>query len=165
MARVTAAVFSNGSNQRLASLNLQQKAVLCSLAALEKNLRDRPDMDVSSTLFKSVKAMPSVKMLLTAYTSLCNSDNILHPLTGTEFRDVLAGLESLSLISWVDGKNGTFTAVAPGTPSKRGRGGGFGVKVVEEKRVASSVGIKELKECLKGPASDILLGLLSSEGL
>jgi cell division control protein 6 len=164
MARVTAAVFSNGSNQRLAALNLQQKAIMCSLFVLEKRLRDRHEMDLIATPSKANSA-PTIKALHAAYTALCNTDKVLHALTSTEFRDVLTSLETLSLISWVDGKNGTFTAVAPGTPSRRGRQGGFGMKVADEKRVTSSVAIKELKESLKGPASDILLNLLGTEGL
>jgi cell division control protein 6 len=164
MARVTAAVFSNGSNQRLAALNLQQKAIMCSLLVLEKRLRDRHEMDIMATPSKPNGA-PTIRALHAAYIALCNTDNVLHALTSTEFRDVLTSLETLSLISWVDGKNGTFTAVAPGTPSRRGRQGGFGMKVAEEKKVTSSVAVKELKESLKGPASDILLNLLGSEGL
>ncbi|KIW01444.1 uncharacterized protein PV09_07202 [Verruconis gallopava] len=164
VARVTAAVFSNGSNQRLTALNLQQKAIMCSLFVLEKRLRDRHELEAPVTPSKT-NAAPTIKALHASYTTLCKTNNLLHALTSTEFRDVLTSLETLSLISWVDGRNGTFTAVAPGTPSRRGRQGGFGTKVVEEKRVASSVALKELKESLKGPASDILLGLLSSEGL
>ena len=164
MARVTAAVFSNGSNQRLAALNLQQKAIMCSVFVLEKRLRDRHDMDMLATPSRANGA-PTIKALHAAYTDLCTTDNILHALTSTEFRDVLTSLETLSLISWVNGRSGTFTATAPGTPSRRGRQGGFGMKVAEEKRVASSVGVKELKESLKGPAADILLNLLGGEGL
>ena len=164
MARVTAAVFSNGSNQRLSALNLQQKAIMCSLFVLEKRLRDRHDMDVLATPSRANGA-PTIKALHAAYSELCKTDNILHALTSTEFRDVLTSLETLSLISWVNGRSGTFTAVAPGTPSRRGRQGGFGMKVVEEKRVSSAVGVKELKDSLKGPAADIMLGLLSDAGL
>ena len=164
MARVTAAVFSNGSNQRLSALNLQQKAIMCSLFVLEKRLQDRHDMDVLATLSRANGA-PTIKALHAAYTDLCKTDNILHALTSTEFRDVLTSLETLSLISWVNGRSGTFTAVAPGTPSRRGRQGGFGMKVAEEKRVASAVGVKELRDSLKGPAADIMLGLLSDAGL
>jgi len=165
MARVTAAVFSNGSSQRLASLNLQQKAVLCSLAALEQRKRDSPSNDVSATPSKFSNAAPTIKALFETYSSLCENDKVLHPLTNTEFRDVLAGLETQSLVSWVDGKNGTFTAVAPGTPSRKRRGGGFGAKVTEEKRLAGCVGNKEIRESLKGPGAGLLLGLLDGVGL
>jgi cell division control protein 6 len=167
MARVTAAVFSNGSSQRLASLNLQQKAVLCSLAALEQRKRyDTPMNGVPSTPSKAANSAPTIKALFETYTSLCKNDNVLHPLTSTEFRDVVAGLETLSLVSWVDGKNGTFTNVAPGTPSRRGRGGGFGAKVVEERGLACSVGNKEIRQALTGSAgSGILLALLDGVGI
>ncbi|KAF2433405.1 cell division control protein Cdc6 [Tothia fuscella] len=161
MARVTAAVFSNGSTQRLATLNLQQKAVLCSLSYLS---RKPSAYDTPSTPSRSASA-PTIKSLFETYTSLCKNDNLLHPLTSTEFRDVVAGLETLSLVSWVNGRNGTFTNVAPGTPSKRGRGGGFGGKVVEEKRVVSSVGVNEVRDALQGAGSGILLCLLDGEGI
>lgn len=137
---------------------------MVSLLVLEKRLRERHDMDVLATPSRANGA-PTIKALHAAYTELCKTDNILHALTATEFRDVLASLETLSLISWVNGRSGTFTATAPGTPSRRGRQGGFGMKVAEEKRVAGSVGVKELKESLKGPASDILLNMLAGEGL
>ncbi|QDS67576.1 hypothetical protein FKW77_003531 [Venturia effusa] len=173
MARVTAAIFSNGASQRLLSLNLQQKAVLCSLIALEQRKKKQTASAFEPSPFRNVNsaastmlAAPTLKTLFSTYTTLCRAENTLHPLTNTEFRDVITGLETLSLVSWVDGKNGTFTNNAPGTPSRRGgRSGGFGAKVAEEKRVASSIGVKEVRESLKGVGAGILMGVLEGDGL
>jgi cell division control protein 6 len=159
IARITAAIFSNGTVQRLQNLNLQQKAVLCALAALEKKMRSSADRDVLATPSKSRGTAPTIKQLFEAYTSLVKRENVLHPLTSTEFRDIVGSLETLSLISGVDGKAGSLVITA-GTPSRKGRGGGFGGAVVDERKVASSVDTKELKAALVGPGSSILKGIL-----
>ena len=160
MARITAAVFSNGTNQRLQNLNLQQKAVLCSLSAMEKKRRATAGESVLATPSKSHNIAPTIKELFEAYTSLCKCENILHPLTSTEFRDIVGSLESLSLISAVEGKAGSLVADA-GTPSRRGRkNGGFVGVVVEDRRVASAVGGSELEAALTGAGSGILKGIL-----
>lgn len=161
MARITATVFSNGTIQRLQNLNLQQKAVLCALSALEKKNRNSALESVIATPSKANGAAPTIKALFEAYTTLCKRENILHPLTSTEFRDIVGSLETLSLISAVEGKAGSL--VAAGTPSRRGRGGGFNGPVVEDRRVASAVGHKELAAALVGPGSGILKGILEGD--
>ncbi|ORY12107.1 P-loop containing nucleoside triphosphate hydrolase protein [Clohesyomyces aquaticus] len=161
IARITAAVFSNGTVQRLQNLNLQQKAVLCALAALEKKKRSSAAESVLATPSKTHSTAPTIKALYEAYTTLCKRENILHPLTSTEFRDIVGSLETLSLISAVEGKAGSL--VTAGTPSRKGRGGGFGGAVVDDRRVASSVGTKELAAALTGPGSGILKGILEGE--
>ncbi|KAF1998040.1 cell division control protein Cdc6 [Amniculicola lignicola CBS 123094] len=158
MAKITAAVFSNGTVQRLQNLNLQQKAVLCALAALEKKQRGSATENALATPSKSQGAAPTIKALFGAYTKLCKRENVLHPLTSTEFRDIVGSLETLSLISAVEGKAGSL--LTAGTPSKKGRGGGFGGVVVEDRRVASAVGSKELAGALVGPGCGILRGIL-----
>jgi cell division control protein 6 len=157
MARITAAVFSNGTVQRLQNLNLQQKAVLCSLSAIEKRKRASAG-SILATPSKSHNAAPTIKELFEAYTALCKRENILHPLTSTEFRDIVGSLETLSLISAVEGKAGSLVVTA-GTPSRKGRGG-FGGVAVEDRRVASSVGTTELAAALVGPGSGILRGIM-----
>lgn len=163
MARITAAVFSNGSVQRLQNLNLQQKAVLCALSALEKKKRNSAGESVMATPSKTHSTAPTIKALFEAYTNLCKKENILHPLTSTEFRDIVGSLETLSLISAVEGKAGSLFTAA--TPSRKGRGGGFGGAVVEDRRVASSVGTKELSAALVGAGSGILRGILEGDGV
>jgi cell division control protein 6 len=83
----------------------------------------------------------------------------------TEFRDIIVSLEALSLVSWADGKTGSLAAVALGTPSRRGRGNGFGATGVEDQKVASSVGVKELKACLTGVGSGILMAIVDGKAL
>lgn len=159
MAKITAAVFSNGTVQRLQNLNLQQRAVLCALAALETRKRKSAADNILATPSKSNNTAPTIKDLFEAYTVLCKREHILHPLSSTEFRDIIESLETLSLISAVEGKAGSLVVTA-GTPSRKGRGGGFAGAVVEDKRVASTVGSKELSAALVGPGSSILKGIL-----
>jgi cell division control protein 6 len=161
IAKITATVFSNGTSQRLRNLNLQQKAVLCSLSAMERKKRASAGDSVLATPSKTHHTAPTIKELFEAYTSLCKRENVLHPLTSTEFRDIVGSLETLSLVSAVEGKSGSL--VAAGTPSRRGRGSGFsGGVVVEDRRVASVVGQKELSEALSGPGTIILRDILES---
>ncbi|KAF2671468.1 cell division control protein Cdc6, partial [Microthyrium microscopicum] len=166
MARVTATAFSNGLTQRLAALNLQQKAALCALSALEGRLRD--DANMPQTPSKKTLA-PTLRALFTAYAKLCKHDNVIAPLTACEFRDVLVGLETLSLVSWVDGKTGSLGAAAGvSTPSRRGRGkatGGMDSEGMENQKIASTIGVKELKASLNGAGSDILLALMDGYAL
>ncbi|KAF2090525.1 cell division control protein Cdc6 [Saccharata proteae CBS 121410] len=175
MANITAAVFSNGSKNRLRTLNLQQRAVLCALCALEHRLRtNNPTMTHPTTPSKSSAATataPTIKALYTTYSHLCTRDSTLHPLTTTEFRDVVGSLETLSLISTVEqGRTGSFVKQA-GTPSRRGRKvcDGFGGEGLgDERRVASCVGVGELKEGVLGAGekgSGVLRGILEGEGL
>ncbi|KAF2141758.1 uncharacterized protein K452DRAFT_271502 [Aplosporella prunicola CBS 121167] len=184
MARVTAAVFGNGVAQRLKTLNLQQKAVLCALAALERKLSSAPSSTVPSTPSKHAKvAAPTLKQLYDAYASLCRREKALHPLSRTEFADVCTSLEAASLVSAVAERgsggggsfsssfSGSFGASQPGTPSRRGRKpSGVGAEVVvsglvESRRVASVVGVKELGGAvLGGVGGEVLRGLLFGEG-
>lgn len=170
IARVTAHVFGNGTTQRLSTLNLQQKAVLCALAALEKKRREtQVERCMFSTPSKSNHTAPTVKQLFEAYSSLCKRDKLLHALTSLEFRDVVSGLETLSLLTGVDGKNGSFAvpSTPSRTPSRRGRGGGFGttMAVGDERRMASTVGMKELSASLEGAGGELLKDILRGDGL
>lgn len=171
IARVTAQVFSNGVTQRLSTLNLQQKAVLCALAALEKQRRDtQVERGMLSTPSKfNHTTAPTVKQLFEAYSGLCKRDKLLHALTNVEFRDVVSGLETLSLLTSVDGKNGSLAVpLTPSrTPSRRGRGGGFGTTtgVGDERRLASTVSLKELSASLEGTGGELLKDILRGNGL
>lgn len=165
MAKVTAQVFSNGTSQRLTTLNLQQKAALCALSALEKKKREAPSSSIFATPSKSANAAPTIKQLFEAYSALCKRENLLHPLTSMEFRDVVGGLETLSLVSAVEGRGGSFAVpITPSrTPSRRGKGGFAGAVVGDERRMAGCVGHAELAAALKGPGSDILREILEGD--
>ncbi|KAK4542083.1 hypothetical protein LTR36_007114 [Oleoguttula mirabilis] len=168
MAKVTAQVFGNGTTQRLGTLNLQQKAVLCALAALEKRKREtQVERTMFATPSKHSNTAPTFKQLFEAYSNLCKREKLLHPLTSVEFRDVVSGLETLSLVSAADGKNGSFTTpVTPSrTPSRRGKGG-FGLAAMgDERRVASAVGYKELSGALEGAGGELLREILEGGAL
>ncbi|KAH8602705.1 cell division control protein-like protein Cdc6 [Bisporella sp. PMI_857] len=159
--KITLATFGNGTNQRLKTLNLQQKAALCALVALEKRKRDRA-MDVGSTPSKTRTEAPTIKALYGVYCTLCTRDSILHPLTSTEFRDVVGSLETLSLIGAVDGKN-SFVGLS--TSARRSKKFGSGVAVGDEKRVSSCVGENEVAQAVEGLGAGILKSILSGEGL
>ncbi|RYP81328.1 hypothetical protein DL769_002057 [Monosporascus sp. CRB-8-3] len=163
--KITTAAFSNGTNQRLKTLNLQQKAALCSLIALERRSRASQATSILATPTKSRSAAPSVKALYDTYSLLCTRDSVLHPLSSSEFREVVDSLETLSLISAVDGKTGSFALLQ--TPSKRGKRSIFatGVGLADEKKVASCVGEKELEQAIEGLGADILKSILSGEAL
>ncbi|KAI6093295.1 cell division control protein Cdc6 [Hypoxylon rubiginosum] len=162
--KITAAAFSNGTNQRLKTLNLQQKAALCSLVALEKRNRASRMSSTPVTPSKSHTIAPTIKLLYETYSVLCTRESVLHPLSSSEFREVISSLETLSLVSAVDGKTGSLGMVQ--TPSKRGKRSGFAsVGLADEKRVASSVGEKELEQAIEGLGADILKSILSGEAL
>ncbi|KAK4181596.1 putative cell division control protein [Triangularia setosa] len=178
--KVTAAAFSNGTAQRLKVLNLQQKAALCSLLAIEKRNRDNL---AAGTPSKNQPSAPTVKSLFESYTHLCKTDSVLHPLSSSEFREVISSLETLSLITEVDGKTGSFTGGNPpgggGLARTPSRGGGrkkkdvFGMGdlkcglMADERRVASCVGYKEMEGVVEGDGKGqgILRRVLGGEGL
>jgi cell division control protein 6 len=164
--RVTAAAFSNGTNQRLKTLNLQQKAALSALMALERRNREAVGSAGPSTPSKARITAPTIKTLFDTYCVLCTRDSILHPLSSSEFREVIGSLETLSLVTAVDGKTGSFTALQ--TPSKRGRkpaGFGKGASIGDERRVASCVGENEMEQAVEGHGQGILKSILSGEAL
>ena len=160
--RIAATAFGNGTSQRLQALNVQQKAALCSLVALEKRKRAAMS-NVLATPSKSDRAAPTVRMLYETYTLLCKRDGMLHPLSSTEFRDVISSLETLSLVTAVEGKTGSFAVTI--TPSKKSKTRGFGAGNADEKRLASCVAEKELVQVVDGVGGGILRGLLNGEGL
>ncbi|KID90026.1 cell division control protein Cdc6 [Metarhizium guizhouense ARSEF 977] len=160
--KVTAAAFSNGTTQRLKTLNLQQKVALCALTAYEN--RSRALMRASNTPAtpsKSQSSAPTIKILFDTYCQLCTRDSLLHPLSSSEFREVVGSLETLGLVAAVDGKNGSFNMAQ--TPSKRGRKSTVGSE--GEKRIASCVGEKEIQSVADGAAAGILRSILSGEAL
>ncbi|KAL2133052.1 hypothetical protein VTI74DRAFT_2991 [Chaetomium olivicolor] len=179
--KVTAAAFSNGAAQRLRTLNLQQKAALCSLVAIEKRNRAAASTTPASgapatPLTKPKVTAPTIKTLYDSYALLCKRDSLLHPLSSSEFREVVSSLETLSLITPVDGKTGSFVmgltaSVTPGSRGGRGRkkdvfGNVNSGMALDEKRVASCVGEKELESVVgEGMGADILRGILSGEAL
>jgi len=173
--RVTSATFGNGTTQRLRGLNLQQKAVLCSLVALEQRNRQAISNFLQNSTSKkrilrtpsksdcqASTAAPTIRTFFEAYKALCMRDDLLHALSSTEFRDVIGSLETLSLVASVDGKSGLLSA--PGTPGKRGRSTFGAVTMADERRVSSCVDLKELDGALQGAGSGILTNILRGDG-
>jgi cell division control protein 6 len=166
IARITSAAFGQGTTQRLKGLNLQQKAALCALIALD---RKRRDGDVFSTPTKSKISAPTVKQLYDTYCTLCRNDNMLHPLTATEFRDVISSLETMGLVGEMQGRGrGGTVPTGSGilrTPSKSGNGSSTPGRSLDEKGLACFVTQKEVETHISGPGEGILRALISGEGL
>lgn len=154
VAKISASIFNNGTSSRLSGLNLQQKAVLCSLVASESR---RCRHDPYTTPSKSWSKVPTIKGLFEKYAGLCKRDEgLLQPLKNTEFRDVVASLETLGLVYEALGR--TSSLLTPtNTPSRSGRG------AMDDKQVVSAVSEKEMRDSLNGPGSDLLLRLLDEE--
>lgn len=154
VSRVSAAALSNGTTQRLQTLNLQQKAALCALI-FHRKTSSKGASSIFATPSKPPPA-PTVRRLYETYCGLCERDKAIHPLTSTEFADVVSGLETLSLIG--EEKSGRGFGMVPCTPSKKGKG-----VVGKEKRVVSFVDEAEVKNCLVGVGGAILTSLLASD--
>ena len=158
--KVTAAAFSNGTTQRLKALNLQQRAALCALVAFENRNRAAMKINTGSTPSKSQSLAPTIRTLFGTYCTLCTRDSVLHPLSSSEFREVVGSLETLGLVAAVNGKNGSFT---PQTPSKRGRK--IATASGDDKRIASCTGDKDMESVADGVGAGILRSILSGEAL
>ncbi|MCJ1431718.1 AAA ATPase [Xylographa pallens] len=152
LARVTASALNHGTPQRLQSLNLQQKAALCSLVALEKKTL-KLKHDLFATPSKSANAAPTIRKVYEMYCGLCRRDNALHPLTTTEFADVIGNLETWTLVQGGNGKGTMGLGLARLTPSKK-------ILRAEDKTIVSCVSEKELEGCLDGPGGNLLRGIL-----
>lgn len=153
VSRASAAALSNGISQRLQKLNLQQKAALCALVYHQKAAR-KVATSILATPSKSSRA-PGIRKLYETYCALCKREDALHPLSYTEFVDILGGLETLGLLGEENcgrGLNGK-----EGTPTRKGKHLG------EEKRIVSFVDEGEVKDCLEGVSGGILRGLLGAE--
>ncbi|KAH8698287.1 putative cell division control protein Cdc6 [Talaromyces proteolyticus] len=166
VARITAAVFSQGTTQRLQGLNLQQKAALCALVALD---RKRRSGKMCVTPSKSKTAAPTVRELFDSYCSLCRLDNVLHPLTATEFKDVIGSLETLGLVGEFQGR-GRGGTIASGsgimrTPSKSGSSASTPFRGTDEKGLACFVMEKEIVDQIAGPGEGILKAMLAGDCL
>jgi cell division control protein 6 len=146
VARLAASIFSHSAASRLSGLNLQQKAVLCSLVVTEQRQNSR---GAFSTPSKSVNRIPDVKELYEKYRRMCqNGDGILPVLKNTEFRDVVASLETLGLIHEAIGRGSSMLTPSK-TPTRNG-------KNIDERRFASAVSESEMRESLQGPGADLL---------
>ncbi|RMD43872.1 hypothetical protein DV735_g1227, partial [Chaetothyriales sp. CBS 134920] len=146
VAKIASSIFSNGAQSRLAGLNLQQKAVLCALVANEKR---RSERDPFKTPSKSSSRILTVRDLFEKYGRLCQRDDgLLQPLKKTEFRDVIASLETLGLVHESAGRTSTLFSGSR-TPSKTARN-------AEDRQLVSAVSASEMKESLNGPGGDLL---------
>ena len=153
VSRVSATALSNGMSQRVLKLNLQQKAALCTLVYHQKASKK-----VANSMFATSSKLPlapSVRNLYETYCTLCKREDALHPLSSTEFVDILWGLETLALLG--EENCGRGLGGNEGTPTRKGKH--FG----KEKRFVSFVDEGEVMSCLEGVSGGILRGLLGLE--
>ncbi|RAL15626.1 AAA family ATPase CDC6 [Aspergillus homomorphus CBS 101889] len=161
VARITSSAFGQGTVQRLQGINLQQKAAICVLIALD---RRRRETEIPGTPSKNRTLAPTVKQVYDAYCALCRKDNLLHPLTSTEFKDVLSNLETMGLVGEYQGR-GRGGTVAGGTdirrsPSKLGAGPMTPSRALDEQCLVCFVSQKEIESQIAGPGEGILRRLL-----
>lgn len=152
-AKMASGIFNNGTLSRLSGLNLQQKAVLCSLVGREKRKMERNPFVTPS---KSTNKVPTVKDLFIKYSTLCKRDEgLLQALKDTEFRDVVASLETLGLVHEQRGRVSSLLTPTS-TPSRAGRNN-------DDRHIVSAVSEKEMRESLHGAGADLLRRLLEEE--
>lgn len=166
VARITSSAFGQGTVQRLQGLNLQQKAAICALIALDRKRREN---EVLNTQSKMKNSAPTIKQIFDTYCALCRNDNILHPLTPTEFKDVLSNLETLGLVGEFQGR-GRGGTVSGGsdprrTPSRSASGSSTPTKGLDEQGLVCFVSQKEIESQITGPGEGILRRLLLGQGL
>lgn len=149
VAKLASSIFNNGTLSRLAGLNLQQRAVLCSIVNKESKRQGR---NLFITPTKTANKAPTVGELFSKYNLLCKRDDgLLQPLKDTEFRDVVASLETLGLVH--ESKARSSSLLTPSSSSRHGRNN-------DERQIASAVTEKEMRESLSGPGADLLQRLL-----
>lgn len=149
VAKLASSIFNNGTLSRLGGLNLQQKAVLCSIVNKESKRQGR---DLFITPTKTANKAPTVAELFLKYTSLCKRDDgVLQPLKDTEFRDVVASLETLGLVH--ESKARSSSLLTPSSSSRNNRNN-------DDRQIVSAVAEKEMRESLSGPGADLLQRLL-----
>ncbi|KAF9886041.1 AAA ATPase [Aspergillus nanangensis] len=166
VARITSSAFGQGTVQRLQGLNLQQKAAICALIALD---RKRREGEFPSTPSKMKHSAPTAKQIFDTYCTLCRKDNILHPLTATEFKDVLGNLETMGLLGEYQGR-GRGGTLAGGTnlrrsPSKTAIGALTPSRSMDEQGLVCFVSQREIESQIAGPGEGILRRLLLGQGL
>lgn len=155
VARIATAAFGNGTAQRLQNLNLHQKAALCVLVAT-----DRRRKDILATPSKVPNKASTIKHVYDNYAEACKRDNLVQPLSATEFRDVIGSLETLGLIG-----EGQKAGIMPSSAAR-----GVSAKVsalamdraADDKRIVCFVAEKEVEGCVgsTGAGEGILRSLL-----
>lgn len=115
IARVCAIVFGTTSPNRINALNLQQKAVLCTLVTSER-------------IFTSRNL--TVARLYDRYTQACDKERDMMPLGYPDFMDVVSILEShgVAAIYGICGRKGLGTKYVRRSRGGSGSGGGGGGK-------------------------------------
>ncbi|VVT53697.1 uncharacterized protein SAPINGB_P003704 [Magnusiomyces paraingens] len=130
VSRVCSVMFGNTTTNRIGSLNLQQKAVLCTLVSLE---RHRGPMPGSKSVSRSTRSMSTISVrnitvaiLYERYVQACDQERDMTPLGYADFMDIVSILEShgVAALYGVCGRRGLGNNGS--RHSRGGSGSGFG---------------------------------------
>lgn len=97
MAKVCTTAFGGTMAQRIKTLNVQQKAVLCVLVMGERQLQYSLASSTSST--SSVPTRQTIMRGFERYIEACNREKVLSPLPFADFLDVVSVLEANGVLS------------------------------------------------------------------
>ncbi|KAK7205650.1 P-loop containing nucleoside triphosphate hydrolase protein [Myxozyma melibiosi] len=128
IAKICSTAFGGSSVQRIQSLNLQQKAILCALVVGEKR--------------KSTSL--TVRELFEKYGALCAKDKLLDSLKISEFREVVSALEAcgaVSLSSTGSGQKGGGKRARGSSDSSDGQRISASVQEIDLLRAVEDVGM------------------------
>ncbi|KAK9462759.1 P-loop containing nucleoside triphosphate hydrolase protein [Lipomyces oligophaga] len=128
IAKICSIAFGGSSVQRVRSLNLHQKAVLCALVLGEKK----------------AKSSLTVRGLFECYEATCANDKLLDSLKSTEFKEVVNALESCGVVSL----SGESFSQSSGNSSS----GGGSARVADSQRISSNVQEIELLRAVEDVA-------------
>ncbi|ODQ68638.1 cell division control protein Cdc6 [Nadsonia fulvescens var. elongata DSM 6958] len=97
VSKICSSIFGGSSVQRIKSLNLQQKAILCTLVSSEKS--QRLGAVSATTASGSLSQALNVQKLFDNYSLICRRDRLLVRLSQSEFIEIITTLESSGLIN------------------------------------------------------------------
>lgn len=132
VARICSTVFGGSTVNRIKSLNLQSKAVLCTLVAEERALSSQglsqlgATTSVSSTITSSSSF--TIMKLFDRYAQVCSREKVLGGLQFNEFLEIISALEFAGVvnISGICGRKGLGSANGKKRTSRGGGGAGTG---------------------------------------
>lgn len=134
IAQVCAACFGGTTANRLKMLNLQQKAVLCTIASAESD--------------PSVSAKLTVSKVYDYYVVACNIEKDINPLVYNDYLEVILALDSYGVIAinGISGRKGLGSKT--GKSTNLGSGSGCISDDIGQRRLNCRVNVKVLKTTL-----------------
>lgn len=136
VARVCSIVFNNNSTSRLKTLNLQQKAVLCTLASSEKKAQFSNKITVHG--------------LYDQYLAACDKERDLTPLNYVDYMDVVSALESHGVlaVNGICGRKGLGSGYVRRSKGGHGSGTSRAGRLTEDygqRRISTAMSAQDIK--------------------